>query len=180
MDAGLARLELPSPIMGMLKDYLKNPKHMLLFHGSPGIGKTYFCAALIEWAFTYFNSVRFHNEKKLLSTLRQKISDGYGDYGRNLEMMIDDDIVILDDVGSGINPHQVSYKDLEWRREIFFHFLDYRYHSKMPTIITSNFKKSEFESVYSERIMSRLFAKENTVIGLFGSDGQLDKRSRGM
>ncbi len=151
---------------------------MLVFHGSPGIGKTYFCSALIEWAIKYFDTIRFHNEKNLLSALRNHISSGYGDYGSNLELLVDDDLVILDDVGSGINPHHISYKDLEWRREIFFHFLDYRYHSMKPTIITSNFTREEFQSVYSERIVSRLFAKENTIISLF--DNELDKRSHGM
>lgn len=157
---------------------MKNPKHMLIYHGSPGIGKTYFCAALMEWALTNFNSFRYHNEKNLLSRIRKGINDGEGDYAQALEYLIDDDLIFLDDVGSSINPDKFSQKDLEWRREIFFNFLDFRYNCQKPTIITSNFNENQFNRVYSERICSRLFAKENTVISIF--DKSLDKRSQGM
>lgn len=157
---------------------MKNPKHILLYHGSPGIGKTYLCAALTEWALTCFNSRRYHREEDLLRRLRMGISEGHGDYLINLEYLIDDELIMLDDVGSGINPNKVSNRDLEFRREVFFSFLDYRYNRRKPTIITSNFTMQEFKDVYSERIMSRLFAGENTVVSMF--DEKLDKRKMGM
>lgn len=156
---------------------MKKPKHMLIYHGSPGCGKTRFCAALMEWAFTCFKSFRKYRELDLLSKLRESISRGDGDYSRTLETMIDDDLVILDDVGSGINPSKITYKDLEWRREILFDFLDNRYNSMKPTIITSNFTKQEFDEVYSDRISSRLFASENKFISMFGNN--VDQRALG-
>ncbi len=91
---------------------------------------------------------------------------------------MDDEFVILDDVASGINPDKVTYRDLEFRREVFFSFLDYRYNSKKPTVITSNLTREQFKQVYSERIFSRLFAKENTIIEIF--DDSLDKRAQGL
>lgn len=157
---------------------MKNPKDMLVFHGSPGIGKTYLCAALTEWSIKNFNTRRYHKEEDILRRLRKGISEGIGDYLIDLEFMIDDELVILDDVGSGINPDKVTYRDLEFRREVFYSFLDYRYNRRAPTIITSNFTRKEFLEVYSERIESRLFATENTIIEIFG-DG-LDKRQQGM
>lgn len=156
-----------------LNKYIKNPKHMLIYHGSPGCGKTYFCASLIEWALEKFNHFRYYSERDILSKLRQGISEGE-DYARNLELLIDDDLIILDDVGSSINPEKYTVKDLEWRREIFFNFLDYRYNCQKPTIITSNFRRAQFIEVYSERIFSRLFADENTVISMWGE--HFDKR----
>lgn len=157
---------------------MKDPKNFLVFIGSPGCGKTYFCAALIDWAFRTFNSRRYHKEEELLRKLRQGISEGNGDYLIALEYMIDDDFVILDDVASGINPDKVSHRDLEFRREVFFSFLDYRYNTHKPTIITSNLTRQQFKDVYSERIASRLFASENIIIEMFGDD--LDKRGKGM
>lgn len=158
-------------------EFMKKSKNFLVYHGSPGIGKTYFCAALVEWYLFEFNSHRYHLEKDLLARLRSVISEDYGDYAKELQYLTDDEFIILDDVGSSINPDKITYKDLEWRREVFFNFLDYRYNNELPTVITSNFTEKEFEQVYSERICSRLFAKENTVISIFGKG--LDKRKNG-
>lgn len=155
---------------------MKNPQNILIYHGTPGIGKTYLCAALTEWCFSKFNSFKYLKEEDLLKKLRLGISEGKGDYLDSMRYMIDHDFVILDDVGSGINPEKSSYRDLEFRREVFFSFLDYRYNCMKPTIITSNFTKQEFEIVYSERITSRLFAAENLDIEII--DGA-DKRKLG-
>lgn len=162
----------------MILDYMEKPKHMMVYHGSPGIGKTYLCAALTQWSMLNFHTRRYHREEDLLRKLRAGISEGRGDYLIALEYLMDDELVMLDDVGSGINPDKLTYRDLEFRREVFFSFLDYRYNSGLPTIITSNFTKDDFLKVYSERIVSRLFARENTIISVFDTD--LDKRKQGI
>jgi DNA replication protein DnaC len=157
---------------------MKNPKNFLVFTGASGVGKTYFCSALTEWSFLTFNHRRYHREQDLLSKLRSGISEGQGDYLIGLKYLIDDDFVILDDIASGITPDRVTYRDLEFRREVFFAFLDYRYNSEKPTVITSNLTRQQFLDIYSERIESRLYATENTIIEMFGND--LDKRQMGM
>jgi DNA replication protein DnaC len=162
----------------MILAWISNPADVLLYHGSPGIGKTYFCAALTEWMFRMFSTRRYFREEDLLRRLRAGISAGEGDYLIRLEWLVDDQIVILDDVGSGINPRKVTSRDLEFRREIFFSFLDYRYRRRLPTIITSNFSKEDFLEVYSERIVSRLFSAQNTIIGNFNTSD--DKRQQGL
>jgi DNA replication protein DnaC len=145
---------------------MKKPSNFLVYHGAPGIGKTYLCSALTEWSLEQFDSRRYHKEEVLLRRLRLGISESKGEYLDQLQLLIDDDFVILDDVGSGINPERDSKRDLEFRREVFFSFLDYRYNCMKPTVITSNFSKDEFEAVYSPRISSRLFASENTIISI--------------
>lgn len=131
---------------------------------------------MVECMMMKFNTLRYHTEENLLSKLRNDINQGSGgDYIHNLKFLIDDDLVILDDVASGINPEKSSYRDLEFRREVFFSFLDYRYNMMKPTIITSNFTREDFKNVYSDRIYSRLFAKENTIISVFG-DEAIDRR----
>lgn len=158
---------------------MTKPKGMLVFTGSPGCGKTYLCSALTEWIFKCFNTRRYHKEETLLRTLRTGISQNHvGDYLLILEYLMDDDVVILDDVASGINPGKFTNRDLEFRREVFFSFLDYRYNTRRPTIITSNLNRAEFTEIYSERIASRLYSAENTIIEMFGTG--LDKRSMGM
>lgn len=134
---------------------MKNPKNFLVYCGNPGIGKTYLCACLVEWAMETFNSWRYWNESELLKRVRDSIDDK-GDYLTALKFLIDDDFVMIDDVGStGLT---------EWRKEIFFDAIDERYCTMKPTIITSNFTIQEFKNHYPERVSSRLFAKENTIL----------------
>ena len=151
---------------------------MLVYNGSPGIGKTYFLACLIEWCYSNFNTFRYHREEDILRRLRNGIGEGKSDYLMNLEYLIDDQFIMLDDVGSGINPEKVTNRDLEFRREVFFSFLDYRYRTGLPTVITSNFTRKDFKDVYSERICSRLFSAQNTIIERFGDN--IDKRQMGL
>lgn len=159
--------------------FLNNPKNILVYNGSPGIGKTYFLASLVEWCFSNFNTFRYHREEDILRRLRSGIAaERKSDYLVDLEYLIDDQFIMLDDVGSGINPQKVSHRDLEFRREVFFSFLDYRYRTGLPTVVTSNFTRQEFKDVYSERIYSRLFASQNIIIERFGDN--IDLRQQGM
>lgn len=145
---------------------MNKPKNFLVYCGSPGIGKTYFCSALINWAYDKFNSMRYWNESELLKRIRSSMDDFKGDYLETLKHLIDDDFVIIDDIGStGLN---------EWRKEVIFDAIDERYNSMKPTVITSNFSRKEFETLYHKRLSSRLFSTENFIIEI--NDG-LDLRS---
>ena len=70
--------------------------------------------------------------------------------------MIDSKFLIVDDIG--------SQKKSDWTEEILFDLIDYRYNSRLPTVFTTNLMMNEFNSIYHERISSRLFAAENTII----------------
>ena len=154
--------------MDKLCGFLENPKNFLVFLGNPGIGKTYFCAALIPWAITKFNSIRAWHEDRLLQTLRDHIAEGHGDYFKYLNLMIDDDLVIVDDLGCN--------KPNEWREEVLFEMIDVRYNSMLPTVFTSNLSKGNFLEKYHGRVASRLFSSENIIIELH--DGE-DLRQQG-
>ncbi len=146
---------------------MQKPSNFLVYCGSPGIGKTYLCASLVEWAIKNFNSDwRYWNENNLLKRLRHEIESVKGDYLDSLNCLIDAEFLILDDVGS-------SVKVNEWREEIFFNIIDYRYNTMKPTLITSNFSEKEFLEKYHSRVHSRLFSKDNIIIEIL--DG-LDHR----
>lgn len=156
IGASLSQIRAPEWAQSKLIAWLDNPKGFLVYHGGPGIGKTYLCAALIEWAYKKFRFSRYYNERQLLTRLREKIQAKSGDYIAELKGLLDDDLIILDDIGSsGVN---------EWRQEVLFEAIDLRYNSKLPTVITSNFTQSEFEILFHARFCSRLFAVENTII----------------
>jgi DNA replication protein DnaC len=137
--------------------------------GNPGLGKTYFCAAymnkLDKNPHPKIRTKRYWNEKDLLARIRSEMEITGSDYSMNLKFLIDDDLVILDDLGaSGIN---------EWRRELFFDFLDYRYMQNKPTIITTNLTKQYIYEKFDERFYSRFFAAENDICEIFQRDRRL-------
>lgn len=105
--------------------------------------------------------VRCYSERNLLRKIRDSFSDNSkGDYVRYLEYLIDDDMVIIDDIGAS------GYT--EWREEVLFAAIDYRYSLRKPSIFTSNLTKEELGTTYSPRLRSRLLAKENIVLDLSG------------
>lgn len=134
-----------------------------MYLGNPGIGKTHTCAAIYYYMKTKVPSIRYYNERDLLQKVRSHIESGSGgDYLNKLHYLSDDEFVILDDLGSsGIN---------EWRKEVLFEFVDYRYVLKKPTVITSNLRSREICELFGERLHSRLFARENLVMDIEGVD----------
>ncbi len=141
---------------------MRKKRNFLVFTGNPGIGKTHFCAALMEFCLSQFESFRYWKEQDLLERIRSSMSEFKGDYFQTLKLLIDDDLVILDDIGSsGVN---------DWREEILFKTIDERYNSLKPTIITSNFSRGEFKKLYHPRIYSRIYDHENFIINFEGED----------
>lgn len=131
-------------------------KKFLVYIGTPGIGKTYLCAAMMEWIVESFNSYRYWKIDDLHARLRESFDHPNGDYNKLLETLIDDELIQIDDIGSD--------KISEWKEEILFSIVDQRYNCMFPTVITSNLSRDQFERTYHERITSRLFDKENTII----------------
>jgi DNA replication protein DnaC len=151
-----------------ISKWVKNKKGFLVYLGAPGIGKTYLCSALIPWVHHKFRSYRYWKERDFLSRLRSSM-EGSGDYIREISYMMDDEFIMVDDVGScGFN---------EWRSEVLFSMIDFRYESGKPTVITSNLTRQALTEGLGLRAASRLFASENLVIEIH--EGQ-DLRKDGM
>lgn len=104
-------------------------------------------------------SLRCYTESGLLRKLRNSFDSGpKGDYIELLHHLIDDDIIILDDVGSAGHT--------DWREEVLFEILDYRMKNGLQTVITSNLTENQMEREYHKRISSRMFARNNCIIDL--------------
>lgn len=156
VGASLSKIQLKEHDQRTVDKFLQEKRNFLVYCGNPGIGKTYFCSALIEWIVTNFNTFRYWNESELLKRVRSSMQEFTGDYLEALKLLIDDEIVIIDDIGStGLN---------EWRKEIIFDAIDERYNTMLPTIITSNFSKIEFEKLFHPRLSSRLFSNDNFIV----------------
>lgn len=166
--ASLSALAIGTDVAAKIAEWLKKKKGFLVFLGSPGIGKTYFCSALLPWIDGKFNTYRYWRERDFLSRLRETMGQN-GDYITAIPLLMDDEFVMIDDVGSsGFN---------EWRSEVLFALIDTRYESGYATVFTSNLTRQKLEEGIGARAASRLFAKENLIIEIH--EGQ-DLRKNGM
>jgi DNA replication protein DnaC len=126
--------------------------------GAAGVGKTYFCSALIPWVYNKIQYFRYWKEREFLSRIRDSMNYEKSSYVEQIKQMCDDHFMILDDLGSsGFN---------EWRKEVFFEAIDTRYETRLPTVFTSNLTRSDLREGLGSRVASRLFAKENLIIEL--------------
>jgi DNA replication protein DnaC len=168
VGASMSQMKWSKDEMQKVYSFMKEKKNFLVILGSPGTSKTYLCSALSEWVLDNFQTYRYWMEGNLFERLKRGFESHEGS-PKVLEYLIDDELIILDDVGSN------SWT--EWKEDIFFDLVNMRYNSMMPTIITSNLTRKQFYDTYQPRVTSRLFAKENTVIEL--KDAQ-DFREAGM
>jgi DNA replication protein DnaC len=160
-SAHLSKLRIKNEEMIRLSKWNSNPKDFLLFLGSPGCGKTYFCAALINYRIEKNLPYVFLFERDFLAGLRNVIASGK-DYNYDLEVLGEVPFLILDDMGSS----QMT----DWQKEALFVLVDNRIMSRLPTVITSNYYLKDIRSKFEPRFHSRLAGARNTIIELNDDD----------
>ena len=154
-------------ISNQIYSFMENPYRFLVIIGPPGCGKSYICAALIDWILLRFNFRRFYRESDLLNRVRQSIQVGYGEFGSTVIELVDDDMVVIDDVAASTDIS--SNKDYSFRKEVFFRIVEHRFFNNLPTIFTSNLTATEFSEFFNPRTASRLFADKNVIVDMFQS-----------
>lgn len=168
--AHLSKLDLPMSHMDQLSKWAHDPQNLLVIIGNPGVGKTYFCAALSNM-FAESKSHRsiYMTERDFFSHIRCKIGDTGYDYSYEVEKMAAYQsspgkpvIWMLDDIGSS----QMT----DWQKEVLHTFVDSLYTHKTPAILTSNIWLRDMSETFSGRFKSRLCAKENCIIEMIGQD----------
>ena len=68
-------------------EWMKSDKGFLILMGPPGVGKTYFCAALIEWISKKYNTFRYWHERDFFTRIRNVIKNNAGDYSSEVAHM---------------------------------------------------------------------------------------------
>lgn len=143
--------------------WIKGKKDLLLFTGTPGCGKTYFCAAM--WNHdqdnNIFESCRLWKEADLLERIRTQMNNGR-DHLADAKELCDDELIIIDDIGcTGVN---------EWRNSVYLTIIDHRVSSRKPTVLTTNLSKDALAVDVGLRIYSRVMAHENTFVEMLTGD----------
>lgn len=167
-NAHLAKIDLPNNIVEKINNWIKNPRYFLIFLANPGVGKTFVCHAICKYLQENKKYFRYLNERDFFGSLREIIKQDW-DYNREIKRLCETEFFLLDDIGSG-RPDEIT----EWQKECIFSFIDTRYLSGLPTVITSNHYLKVIEKIYPERISSRLKDSRNVLIEFKGDDKRVD------
>lgn len=127
------------------KAYARNPEGWLLLIGGYGCGKTHLAAAIANDVLERGITPLFVTVPDLLDHLRATFAPSSPEgYSERFQRVRDSRLLILDDLGTeNASP---------WALEKLFQILNYRYMSRLPTVITTN---QELERI-DPRLRSRL------------------------
>lgn len=169
-NACLSKIDFDEDQMIVLQDFLKNPKNFLYVYSDPGVGKTYFSAAVTNMRIDEQKKYCWYqDENDFWTTLCEKMNNNQSS-SSYVGMMAEQDFLILDDLGS------LSFsepKKMEWLRSSLFALIDQCGKYRTPLIITSNYSPEDLKSVFHPRFVSRILATENKILKLKGPDKRL-------
>lgn len=111
--------------------YAQDPKGWLVFTGSYGTGKTHLAAAIANYRVRQGNPVLFVSVPDLLDQLRASFSpESPVSYDEHFDQVRTIDLLVLDDLG--------TQNTTPWGAEKLYQLLNYRYATRLPTVITTN------------------------------------------
>lgn len=137
-----------SYVAGEALKYARKPMGWFVLRGGFGVGKTHLAAAIAHEQKLRSSNVIFITATELLDRLRTTFSDkSEGSFDERFNRVRKADLLVLDDYDADMGS--------AWTREKLFQILDYRYVSRLPTVITTAREKlgDRLESrIYDERI----------------------------
>jgi DNA replication protein DnaC len=115
--------------LGGASDFAAKPKDWLVLLGMHGCGKTHLAAAISNIMLKAGRPVFFAVVPELLDHLRSTFSpESKVTYDRVFEAIKTTPLLILDDLG--------TESGTSWAQEKLYQILNYRYNSRLPTVIT--------------------------------------------
>lgn len=156
-DLGYKTEKIVDAVREMFEPPAKNDKVGIVFCGPAGSGKTHAAYAVIRMLSEVNpEMVAFMTTyAEAFSSLKSEFASGaYEEMGSTWDRLNNDSgmydgLLLLDDVS--------SQKLTDFEVDKLMMFLERRFNSYMPFILTTNVKQEDFKSVFGERIASRLF-----------------------
>jgi len=130
----------------LARSFADQPRGWLLLVGNAGCGKTHLALAITKVCLEQGLAVLFAVVPDLLDLLRATVApDAQEQFEVRFLKLREADVLILDDLG--------TQSSSPWANEKLFQLLNHRYHTRMPTVITTH-PRALHE--LDERIRSRL------------------------
>jgi DNA replication protein DnaC len=151
-------------------DFARNPEGWLVFMGETGCGKTHLAAAIVNHRYEVGKPALFVVVPDFLDHLRSAFNpDSKVSYDELFESVKTAPVLVLDDFGEqSTNP---------WVREKLYQLINYRYNSRLPTVITTRLSLDEIMTEVDSSISSRLVDRTISVtFAIIASDFRNERR----
>lgn len=169
--SGLSQREYMRNLKTLLMEYKDaypdNPKKNILFTGKTGLGKTFLlnCLAksIIDKGYTVLKITSYNLFEHLFNSTMNDREESQVLKDRIFSV----DTLIIDDLGTETKRNNFTAEEL-------FNILNERYLQKQHTFLSTNLSLSDLRDCYSDRVTSRLFDTQSTMIIRFiGQDIRL-------
>lgn len=136
-------------------DFAKNPEGWLVLMGETGCGKTHLAAAIVNYRYEAGKPALFVVVPEFLDHLRSTFSpESKVSYDDVFESVKTAPLLVLDDFG--------EQSTTPWAREKLYQMLNYRYNSRLPTVVTTRLSFDEILGEVDPAISSRLVDGQNS------------------
>lgn len=144
-------------------NFESNADENLLLYGGTGQGKTYLCNCIAKALLDQSKVVLYQTAFSMLDTIRTiKFSrDNQENVQENYRLLFESDLLIIDDLGTEVAS---AFSNAE-----IFNIINTRLLTGRKTILSTNLSPHQLESVYSDRIVSRIFHAYTPLV-FFGPD----------
>ena len=160
-NASLAKWLADDKHHAIVNNWIYNLNYSILVEGSPGTGKTFMLASVLNYLDEKKLEIFYITQRKLIKFIQDGISEDQSQYYL-LNKIAYKNILLFDDLGSSANT--------EWQKEIILELIDIRYSKKLPTIYTTNLNNQQIKDELGNRTASRLLSKENKIIEIWTED----------
>jgi len=123
-------------------NFVKDPKGWVIFLGESYCGKTHLAAAIGHDRIAYGGQAILIDVSSLLDYLKEPFSKDIDvTFNRRIHEIRNTPLLILDDI-------KESQKNSVWTEDKLHSILNYRYHSHLPTVLTSSMDTNTFATSY--------------------------------
>ncbi|MDP2931484.1 MAG: ATP-binding protein [Chloroflexota bacterium] len=148
-------------------NFAKSPEGWLVLQGVTGCGKTHLAAAIANYRYQAKQPALFIVIPDFLDHLRSTFSpESKVSYDQLFEGVKTTPLLILDDFG--------EQSTSPWAQEKLYQVINYRYNSRLPTVVTTRCSLDEIDSPISSRFLDH---KLSLVWNIMAPDFRADPRS---